>query len=101
MSMILHSLNTDASDPKFLRGRLAPKAPKTERPEHQRAITIEAGLRGHVVSSNLVQSDTGRRYRAAVGHLSAGAAVGFDVVADPAPGSRLHVASNIVALVTE
>jgi hypothetical protein len=94
----LEDIRRDPSD-RFQAVRIKPAArPRFERPDHQRAVTIEAGLRGHVVSLCLVQSDTGRRYRAAVGHLTAGAAVGFDVVVDPAPGSRLQVASNVAPL---
>jgi hypothetical protein len=72
---------------------VAPKRAEPVVPEALRAVTIASGLRGTVVNGNTVQSESdGRRYPAAVGHLSAGDACVFDLVRDPAVGSRLTVA---------
>jgi hypothetical protein len=97
--VILMSLNLSEPMP----GWPHPRNPSRERkkppiPEALRARVVAAGLRGHVAGPALVQSETGRRYRAAVGHLNAGDAITFDLVADPAVGSRLTVAANVALL---
>ena len=78
----------------------SPRHPRGVRPEQLRAVVIEAVVRGHVVNGRMVQADSGRRYLAVVpGDQRPGDRISFQVVADPAHGSRLEAAVNVVAIV--
>jgi hypothetical protein len=80
-------------------GNPSPRASTPRAPENLRGRVVLEAVRGHVVNGRTVQADSGRRYLAVVpGDQRPGDRISFQVVADPAHGSRLEAAVNILAV---
>ena len=84
----------DPSDPRFTRGRAAPKSREPVRPEHQCAVIVESGKVGTFVGRHgslaILQAADGTRYFAR-GQAQPGDEVRFRVERDPRSQLRIAV----------